>query len=198
MMRGFVALAAVAAVAATASAQFTGYGVGGQYLLLNQSVQRELKITPQQAETLKGEVNKILAPYKAQLDRVRDTSPDEYYKLVDEITQKTNAVVVKVLDAEQVKRLREIDLQQRGPMALQDPEVRKALKIDKDQEAKLKTLADETFGTIRRLDPARDGAKIEDTVKKALQQLDTILTDAQKRSWQEMLGKPFEVVRDRS
>jgi hypothetical protein len=200
MIRNGIILAAavglLGALTVPARAQFTGYGVGGQYLLMNQSVRQELKLTEQQFGKIKTEVDKVLDANKDKLARLKDADPEERAPVLDAITEQTNKIVVGVLSKDQVKRLREIDLQQRGPMALYDPEVRKALKITEPQLAKLKVLAKETNQQAQKAQDAGDMKKLDEVMRAAGEKLDTLLTDEQKKTWVEMLGKPFEIKPD--
>jgi hypothetical protein len=197
-MVGFAAVVGLAAVLSTpAQAQLTGYGAGGQLLLLNKSVQEELKLTNDQLGKLKGAVEEVLGGFKEKLANLREMGPEERAKLMDAITEKTNKIIVGVLDKDQIKRLREIDLQQRGPMALYDPEVRKALKITDDQLSQLKDLAAETNKAIHKAYDNRDTRSLEGAVETGLRKLSTLLTDEQKTTWKEMLGKPFTPKEDK-
>src|SRR5262245_30515792 len=142
MIRYVIVVAALLGVLTSPGlAQFTGYGLGGQFLLMNKSVQEELKLSDDQLTQLRGGLEKLREEVKGNLDKIREMEPEERAKLLSNISEQTNKFVGKVLDEGQVKRLREIDLQQRGPLALYDPEVRKALKISDEQLGKLKELA---------------------------------------------------------
>jgi hypothetical protein len=186
-----VALIVLAVLATPGRSQFTGYGTGGQFLLLNRSVQEELKLTEDQRSRLKGSVGKVLEGFQDRLTRLRGMDAEERAALMSAITEKTNSIVTTVLDRDQIRRLRQIDLQQRGPMALYDPEVRKALNITEEQLGKLKTLANEGFKELHKALDARDEKSAETVVNAAMEKLDALLTEAQKRTWKEMLGKPF-------
>src|SRR5262245_32513818 len=98
-MLGFAAIVGLAAVLSTpARGQFTGYGAGGQFLLLNKSVQEELKLSKEQLEKLKGSVDKVLDGFKDKLSKIREMEPEDRAKLMGSITEKTNKIVVEVLD----------------------------------------------------------------------------------------------------
>jgi hypothetical protein len=197
MTRHILCLAAaiglIGALAVPSQAQFTGYGVGGQLLLLNKSVQQELKLSDAQIAKLKDSVGKVLENNRGELAKMRAAGHDERAKLMSAISEQTNKAVVGVLNPDQVKRLREIDLQERGPMALYDPEVRKSLKITDEQLGKLKNLADDSLQQVQKAYDARDMKKVREVVRSAQQKLADILTDEQKRTWREMLGKPFDL-----
>jgi hypothetical protein len=192
-MLGLAALGLLAVLSTPAQAQFTGYGAGGQFLLLNKSVQEELKLSKEQLEKLKDKVEDVLGGFKDKLAKIREMEPEDRAKLMDSITDKTNKIVVDVLDKDQVKRLREIDLQQRGPMALYDPEVRKALDITEKQLKELKELAAETNKALHKAHDDKDQKAIDAAIESGLKKLGDLLTDEQKKKWKEMLGKSFTV-----
>ena len=121
--------------------QLTGQGVGAQFLLFNKSVQEELKLTPDQITKLRTEAETVLGGFKDQLTKLKDMEPSARARVLSTITEKTNKVVTSILDREQVQRLRQIDMQQRGPLALYDEEVRKNLNITEAQLGKLKAAA---------------------------------------------------------
>src|SRR5262249_46369458 len=82
-------------------------------------------------------------------------------------------------------------------MALYDPEVRKALKITDEQVGKLKELADKSFKAVQKHFDDRDMKKVTEVVREAHEKLAEILTDEQKTTWKEMLGKRFELKPDK-
>jgi hypothetical protein len=193
ILRLVAAVGLMGALVVPSQAQFTGYGVGGQFLLLNKSVQQELKLTNDQIAKLKDTVGKVLEGNKGELAKMRTAGHDERAKLMSTISEQTNKAVVGVLNPDQIKRLREIDLQERGPMALYDPEVRRSLKITDEQLGKLKNLADDSLQQVQKAYDARDMKKVREVVRSAQDKLNDILTDEQKRTWREMMGKPFDL-----
>jgi hypothetical protein len=196
ILRLAVVMGLVGVLAAVGQAQFTGYGVGGQLLLLNKSVQQELKLSNDQITQLKEAVAKVLEDNKGELAKIRGAGPEERARVMRTIAEQTNKIVTKVLNEDQVKRLREIDLQERGPMALYDPEMRRSLKITDEQLGKLKELADTSIKQAQKFHDERDVKKIREVVRNAQEKLADILTDEQKKAWREMLGKPFELKHD--
>lgn len=124
-----------------------------------------------------------------------------------------------VLKSAQVKRLRELDLQWRGPLALADPKVADALKLNAEQRDKVTTALHDYQAaavTIRRQmmpslgQPGKAGGapappsveemrarrvKAQKDMDQARQEAGekalAVLTPEQQKRWQEMLGKPF-------
>jgi hypothetical protein len=67
------------------------------------------------------------------------------------LMEENRKAVAELLTPEQSKRLKEISLQQRGPTALTDPEVAKALDLSEDQQTKVKSINEETATAMRDL-----------------------------------------------
>jgi len=174
-----MALATVLAglVTLTAVAQFGQFGRGGAggmspaQLLANKSVQEELKLSAEDAE-----------------------------KLVKKVNDETTKVAVKVteegLSKDQAKRFKQIRLQQMRLNAFEDAEVVSALKLTDDQKKEIKGIEDDLRKDLadafkEKSKDARE--KINEMRKEALAKATKCLTDAQKKSWKEMVGEPFEI-----
>jgi hypothetical protein len=127
-------------------------------------------------------------------------------KLTDEQANKVNDAVwvalAKVLDTDQLKRLKQIDYQQRDYRAFSDPEVQKTLKMTDDQKSNLKTILEDFDKTMADLTKDLKGGKggfdkgsFEKLTTLATETKDKctgVLTKEQKRIWTEMLGDKFE------
>jgi hypothetical protein len=132
-------------------------------------------------------------------------------KLTEDQTAKVNEAVwaglSKVLDADQLKRLRQIELQQKDYMAFTDPYVQKELKLNDDQKARLKEIVDDTAkemidlgksfggggGKGKGAAAGGGGEKITSLMKETNVKCMSVLTKEQKRTWNEMLGEKFEM-----
>jgi len=120
-----------------------GFGGGKIYLAQNPQVVTELKITDEQ-KTKITEITKAIQTQMGTPQRQQGATQEERKKAMEERTakmQKANLDAEKklaeVLKPEQMKRLDEISLQQRGIQALKDEVVTKALKITKEQIEKI-------------------------------------------------------------
>jgi len=93
----------------------------------------------------------------------------------------------------------QIGLQQQGLFAIGQPEVQKELKITDEQRKKFMTamagLQKKAQALQKELqeggDPSEIGPKMMKLRKDHEPKSEAILSDAQKRQWKEMLGKPF-------
>lgn len=211
-MRAFsrivLACGAVALIAAPASAQQgrggRGFGGGGANLLSNKSVQKELKVTDEQAEKLNAFGREMMEKQREEFEGLRDLSQEERREKMQELARTRAAELVKgmggILKPEQVKRFEEIQLQQSGAGAFSSPRVQEKLKLTDDQQSKLREINQESGQSMREAfqdNPSdREGAMKEIAAlrKQATEKAVGVLTDDQKKAWKEMTGEPFEVV----
>jgi hypothetical protein len=209
-MRSFgkmiVAVGVVALLAAPARAQQgRGFGMfgGGAALLTNKGVQKELKVTDEQAGKLDTFAQEMREKQREQFEKFRDVPKEERREKMQEMGRTMNAELLKglrgILQPEQVKRFEQIQLQQSGPNAFLTPRVQEALKLTDDQKSKIRELNDELGQSMRDLaqdfQSDREGAmkKVIALRKQAAEKAVGLLTDEQKRSWKELTGEPYEV-----
>jgi hypothetical protein len=233
---GLAALMAAPALAQrpqrpTQPQQQQGRGFGGQggyaALLRNESVQRELKLEADQVEKATQAVRSVQEKHRDAFAALRDATPEERRAKQQELNQTINSETLQalndVLKPEQVKRLKQIELQQAGYNAFTRPDVQKALNLTDDQKGKINTIVEETSREMRTLLGAGPGArgqgqgqgqrgqgqrgqgqgqgrpggenqeKVEALRKQTTEKVHAVLTDDQKSSWKEMTGEPFQV-----
>ena len=136
----------------------------------------------------------------------RDASEDEraeffekMRKQREEAAEKTRDQLTEILLPEQSERLDQIALQQRGMGALMDEKVIKVLKITSEQTEEIKTVNDgmreKIVARMRELGGDRD--KMREEFAKVRKEIDeetlAVLTSDQKKKFEEMKGKPFEM-----
>jgi serine/threonine protein kinase len=155
----------------------------GAILLLSQKPIREaLKLTDEQAR----EVTQLAKQFRdVTNDRRRH---EEMRLLVAQLSAQERALVEK-LRPEQVRRLKEITLQQRGTHALASADVASALQLTADQRDKIRSIQDEMSRVI--LDSRQDSRKRADRLRTASEQMLNVLSLEQKSRWAEMTGEPF-------
>lgn len=180
-----------------------GVGVGMASLVTNEGVQKELKLADDQAGKAKEIADKLREKHKGEFAAAFKLDGEERRTKMQEILKTFNEETAKelgtVLKPEQIKRLKQIELQQRGSRAFEDQEVVAGLKISDDQKAKLKALGEESGKQMREIFQGAQGHREEaakkfqalrkETMDKAL----AVLSDDQKKAWKELTGEPFEV-----
>ncbi len=120
-------------------------------------------------------------------------------KITDEQLAKLPAAALKalaeVLDAKQLKRLKEMYLQTRGNPVYLEPDVKKDLKITDDQAKKIKDAIDTQTKELNELlqGGGFDFEKMQELQKTATDTVMGVLTADQKSAWSKMIGEPFEL-----
>jgi len=195
---------------------FGGFGGPGM-LLQNEGVKKELKLTDEQAKKASEAVTKVREKHQDEFQGLRDLSQDERREKMTQITKvisdETTKALADILTPEQQKRLKQIQLQQRGPQAFSDPDVLKALKLTDDQKEAIKTINEDFTQDSRELFQSfgrgnrgagrglggaggfspENQKKITELRKETMGKVMAVLKDDQKKTWKEMTGDPFEV-----
>ena len=151
-VRTILTVGVVVALASTASAQrqpggqgrggFAGGGFGGGgigFLISSEAVQKELKMDKDQTEKATAAVKKVQDSHADDRAKLRDLPMEEQrtkrQELTKTVNEETTKAVGEVLKPEQIKRLKQIELQQRGSRAFEGQEVAKSSKISDEQNA---------------------------------------------------------------
>lgn len=154
-----------------------GMGVAG--LLVNPQVQQELNLTDEQ---------------KDQLQKVGETVMEDVRKAMEK-------KVAEILTPEQLKRVKQIELQQRGVMVLADPEVAAELGLTEDQKSQLNQIQEDARKQMREAWQSGQGGggnmwqKIQEMRRENEKKAMEVLTPEQKTKLAEMMGEPFELDR---
>lgn len=200
-----VVLSAVLLLTSTAAAQrFGPFGGGGKaMLLMNPDVQQELKLSEDQIAKVKEIAQSVFEKNKEIFAKLKDTPKEElrekFAEIAKAIGEETDKAMKDLLKPEQTKRMRQLELQQRGYEAFTDAEVQKDLKLDDDQKEKIKTLtedarkeAGELFQGAAKGNFQETMTKVQAIRKETLEKVTAILKDDQKKSWKNLTGEPFE------
>lgn len=215
-MRGYskaiLAFGLVAALSGSAMAQRPGGGFGGGMMMMggggvnliaNESVQKELKLDDSQVEKAKGVAEELRGKMRESFSALQDLEGPERMKKAQELNRTTTEEGMRALGAflkpEQLKRFKEIVLQQRGPAVLTDPAVAKKLDVTDEQSGKILAILAEGQTAMREAresagdDRAAAMEKFRSVQKETGEKIVGVLTDSQKKEWKEMTGEPFEV-----
>ncbi len=196
---------------------FGGGGFGqmrmpASMLLMMPEVQTELKVTDEQKtkmDEIRTDVQKDVQAAFSGIDfqAIRDMSQEERDKKMaelrtkgEELGKQVDAKIEKVLDADQMKRLKQLQLQREGAAAFSRPEVATQLKLTDDQKKKIKSIQD-AVGTAARAAFNPDSTpeerqaartKMQESRTKTLKDIKAVLTDDQLVEWTELTGKEFK------
>jgi len=196
-----LAIGVVAPLLAQQQRQGRGFG-GGQMsagmLLTQKSVQEELKLTEDQI-TKVTEKNKEIRTKFADDLKDKDKRADAAKKMNEETTK----ALADIIKPEQMKRLKQIEVQLGGLAALRNEEVAKAIKLSDKQIADVKGLADDlskdsaelmkdafTSKDQAKMKEARE--KVQSLNKEATAKFLSGLSAEQKTAYKELVGDEFK------
>src|SRR5438874_8537260 len=151
------ALALSALLAGAAGAQ--GFGRSGQgfrmgggaMLVMAPDVQKDLKLTDAQKAQVRGAIQKMQGAIQALFQQGPNGSQEERMQAVQKLQAEQQKTIDGILNPDQRKRLREIQFQQQGGMALANPEVANELKMTDDQKQKVGAILQQQQQAVRDL-----------------------------------------------
>jgi Spy/CpxP family protein refolding chaperone len=120
-------------------------------------------------------------------------------KITDEQLAKLPPAALKalaeVLDAKQLKRLKEMYLQTRGNPVYLEADVKKDLKITDEQAKKIKDAIDKQAKEQTEMFQSGDFdfEKMQELQRTTTETVQSVLTAAQKSEWSKLIGEPFEL-----
>ncbi len=206
-----LAMLLMIAVCSTAQAQgrlgrgsFGGFG-GDPLLSLVRidKVLEELEVIDDQKE----QIQKIVDGSRGERPQVnfRELSEEEREKALAEFREKAQARFAEarkklddVLLPHQLKRLKEISIQNQGIRALADKELAKAIGMTDEQQEELVSIQEgiaESFRELFRGGQDRENIreKMTELREKSQSDIMAVLTDDQKQKFEEMKGEPFKM-----
>jgi hypothetical protein len=179
--------------------------LGGAFVVYRDRVQEELKLSEEQKGKLLQKFPDHVQETMKVFEKIKDLKSPEREKKMQEhrqtSDQQLSALLKDVLDAKQQERLFQLQLQQAGAFALLGQnEAFLKLKITDEQRKRFMEVVQEMQKKIEPLmkkaeaggDPEEIRPKIMKIRKDHEGKLEALLTDAQKKQWQAMLGKPFD------
>ena len=171
------------------------HNVGSSFLVFRDKVQGELKVTDEQKEKLDQHLRELL-PAAMQVLQKSKGERDKY-------NQKTHAemaaVLMETLNESQRMRLHQLELQRDGLFGAEWN--LRELQITDEQRKQFMAPTQETQKKTQALmEEIHKGANPDEIRPQVLKlrldlevQLEALLTDAQKKQWKEMLGKPVDL-----
>ncbi len=171
---------------------------GGIGMLSNPAVQRELGITPEQMNTL-AQADREIRQQAMLAMQSADNTPESRMRIRDAIAEEMDAAMMRVLSQPQLLRLRQIEIQAQGIMAILAPDVQRELGMSEEQvrragevwrrHMQLMTAAFEKARSGEAAMPLQDRKAMQ---KKLETDLAAILTPAQTERFKQLGGKPFQ------
>lgn len=165
-----------------------------QQLLAHEAVQAELKLNDEQ----KKAVEEIVTEAREAQRGLRNLQGEERQKKQAELRAKIEERMAKALKDVQVKRFRQIDMQQRGPLVLAQRKIADELELTDDQRKELREISQKVTQDVAKLrEGGTRGAELAEKSGairlEATEKVVKLLTDAQKKNWKKLVGEPFDV-----
>jgi Spy/CpxP family protein refolding chaperone len=171
-----------------------GLGAPNFQLVNDKGVQADLKITEEQVAKLKALGDK-------QVEAVKEIKGNpEGFKKYQETLAKLREAMNGILTRDQAKRLRQLELQARGPTALFEPQVAKELDLTVEQRIQVSKAVTQQFQKMAQIIQAANGNVEEinkgmrELNKGALEEAVKVLSREQQGKWREMVGEPYKGV----
>jgi hypothetical protein len=191
------------------------FGGGNAHRFSDQRVQKELKLTAEQVKSVQDGLAKVQENYREEIGKVAGGTPggaavpgggggldpEQLAALTKKVREENQKVIAGILKPEQVKRLKQIELQFLGVNVVQNEEVVKALDLTADQKRQMKALVEGFFSDSGKLSsqlPRRDPAERQKLAeahlklfREAIGRIPSLLTPDQRKKWKELVGEPF-------
>ncbi|HEV3255564.1 MAG TPA: serine/threonine-protein kinase [Gemmataceae bacterium] len=167
------------------------------HLLSKEAVRKDLGLTEKQAEQAEALAHsRTIGPPPSPRDFL-ELSPEQRRKRWLEKSLAAERALMAILEDDQFERLKQIDLQMRGPGALSDPEMAHKLALSAKQKETIRVIqnaARKEMGGLfcRGGPPVKGGTKPNQKATITSGKLLSVLKSEQKAQWEEMLGKPFK------
>jgi predicted nucleic acid-binding Zn-ribbon protein len=163
-------------------------------VLSNPEVQKELKLSEEQIGKLKDALNKVIEKYKDDFAKLQKMSPEEQQKKMRSLIDDSHKAMAGILEAKQMKRLKQIEWQIAGVNALQDPDLQKELKLSDEQKKKLDGLFTDANKKVQQLLQTRETSreKYEAVVKELEEKANGLLNEEQQKNLKESKGPKFD------
>ena len=185
----------------------SAHNLQGPFMVFRDAVQEDLKLTAEQKEKVEEQLREQLPDIMQFFQSLDGVKGEEREKKLQAFRQKAQEKLTSVLKAtlkeDQSKRLHQLGLQQEGAFALfhGGPEIAKDLKITDEQRKQFMAVVQDMQKKIAPLiKEAQSGGDPQEIRPKAMKirkehegKIEALLTDAQKKQWKEMLGKPLNL-----
>ena len=175
-------------------------------MVFRDKVQKYLKVSDEQKQKLAKRLQDTVQDAMPFFEKLADKKPEERAQEHQAYRQKAQEKLAAFLEGalkdEQLKRLRQLELQQEGPFALvARPDLGKELKITDEQRKQFMAVIQGMEKKIQPLikeaqsggNPQEIGPKIMKIRNEHQDRIEAILSDAQKKQWQEIRGKPLDL-----
>ncbi len=141
-----------------------------------------------------GRVDAVNLVRNPQVQKELGLTEEQLEKIPDSLLK----ALADVLDEKQLKRLKQIDLQQRGTSAFYDARIQKELKVTEEQKATIAAIEKEAAKERAELFKGKGGfaggfEKMKTLNKETAEKIQEALTVGQRKAYKQMLGEEFKL-----
>jgi len=171
-------------------------------LVFRGKIQEELRLSKEQKEKLELHLREVLPKAMQFFQKIEGVKPEERKRELGAYRRKTHenlvTILKEILNEGQRTRLRQLELQRDG--LFEGGETWKNLQLTDEQQKQFVAAIQQMQRKIEPLlEEARRGGNPGEVRPKVLKmreelegKLEALLTDAQRKQWKDMLGKPIE------
>jgi hypothetical protein len=180
--------------------------LGPPFLVFRQRVREDLKLSDDQKQTLETMVAETVRDAMQFFAKVQDLEPSErdrrHHAFRHQAQEKLAAFLKERLRPDQRRRLRQLEIQHEGPFALMgDPKLSAEMNVTNDQRQRIMAVVQGMEKKIQALlhgagpnpDPRRVGPKAMQIRQDHARRIESVLTDAQRKQWRQLVGKPVKL-----
>jgi hypothetical protein len=180
--------------------------LGETFIVFRDRVQEELKLSGEQKAKLLQTFPEHVQETMKVFEKIKDLKPPEREKVMHEHRQKSaeklSALLGKLLDARQQERFGQLQLQQAGVFVLLgEHEAARRVKVTDEQRKQfmevMQDLHKKIHALAREVEAGGNPAELRPRMMKIRKEhegrIEALLSDAQKKRWQELLGKPLDL-----
>lgn len=175
--------------------------LGPSFLVFRAQVQEELKLSDEQKKKLEKPLQDAMQFFQKLGNQKPENREKERHTYVEKAQANLMALLAGLLQEEQFQRLRQIMLQREGLFALGNAEVIKELKLTDEQRQQFVEVVQEMQKRTELLaketqkggKPEEIGPKLMKICQEHVGRIEALLSDAQKKQWKELLGKPLDL-----
>jgi serine/threonine protein kinase len=166
-------------------------------------VQADLGLSPDQRARLAHLRDEWSEQRVVIFREVRGEPADVRRKRFYELAKVQEATLAGLLRAEDLRRLRQIELQSQGPRAFLESGPLDALKLTQPQKRRIREIRDQGWAALNENGPEKRGpggsagspgrrGEYDKVVKAEMEQILALLTPTQLQTWHDLTGPPFE------
>ncbi len=206
VFRAMLAVGTAAALVGTALAQQglrgPGVALGGFNLIAEPAVRKELNLSEAQAKQADAVAAKMARRFQTDMAKLKGLSTEEQMKRLPTVAGPHYDEGMKALRGflkpEQLDRFDQILFQQRGAVAMLEPEIAKVLRLTNDQARKVAELVADArnqqseAAKTAKAEPKAVAPKMQAIAKDLNSKAVALLSDDQKKAWDRLTGLPFD------